>query len=97
MGAWKIKVNIFTFTTLTETNGTVLFVLEITITTLWKMKSMYVLFHCPEYDICRQEYPKLFLGTNMNIKNISDYDNQETIAKLLWNIRMTRIKLGVEC
>ena len=26
-----------------------------------------VLFHCPEYDICRQEYPELFLGTNMNI------------------------------
>ena len=57
----------------------------------------YVLFHCPEYDICRQEYPEIFLGTNMNMKNISDYDNQETIAQLLWNIRMTRIRLGVEC
>ena len=52
---------------------------------------------CPEYDICRQEYPELFLGTNMNMKNISDYDNQETIAQLLWDIIMTRIKLGVEC
>ena len=30
----------------------------------------------------------------MNLKNISDCDNQETIAKLLWDIRMTRIKLG---
>ena len=57
----------------------------------------HVLFHCPKYDICRQEYPELFLGTNMNMKNISDYDNQETIAQLLWDIRMTRIKLGVEC
>ena len=27
----------------------------------------HVLFHCPEYDICRQEYPELFLGTNMNL------------------------------
>ena len=25
----------------------------------------------------------------MNMKIISDYDNQETIAQLLWNIRMT--------
>ena len=57
----------------------------------------HVLFHCPEYDICRQEYPKLFWGTNMNMRNISDYGNQETIAQLLWNIIMTRIKLGVEC
>ena len=57
----------------------------------------HVLFHCPEYDICRQEYPELFWGTKMNMKNISDYDNQETIAQLLWNIIMTRIRLGVEC
>ena len=56
----------------------------------------HVLFHCPEYDTCRQEYPDLLLG-NMSIKNISDSDNQETIAKLLWKIRMTRIKLGAEC
>ena len=56
----------------------------------------HVLFHCPEYDTCRQEYPDLLLG-NMSIKNISDFDNQETIAKLLWKIRMIRIKLGVEC
>ena len=62
MGAWKIKVNSIHRTTLTETNGTVRFVLEITIATLWKMKS-----ECPEYDICRQEYPELFLGTNMII------------------------------
>ena len=41
-----------------------------------------MLFHCPEYDICRQEYPELFWGTNMNMKNILDYDNQETIAQL---------------
>ena len=57
----------------------------------------HVLFHCPEYDICRQEYPELFLCTNMNMKIISDYDNQENIAQLLWNIRMTRIRLDVEC
>ena len=56
----------------------------------------HVLFHCPEYDTSRQEYPDLLLG-NMSIKNISDFDNQETIAKLLWKIRMIRIKLGAEC
>ena len=50
----------------------------------------YVLFHCPEYDTCRQECPDLILG-NMSIKNISDFNNQETIAKLLWNIIMIRI------
>ena len=55
----------------------------------------HVLFHYPEYDICRPECPELFLVTNMNMKNISDYDNQETIAQLLWNITMIRIKLGV--
>ena len=33
----------------------------------------------------------------MSIKNISDFDNQETIAKLLWKIRMIRIKLGADC
>ena len=33
----------------------------------------------------------------MSIKNISDFDNQETIAKLLWKITMIRIKLGAEC
>ena len=31
---------------------------------------------------------------NMSVKNISDFDNQESIAKLLWKIRMIRIKLG---
>ena len=56
----------------------------------------HVLFHCPEYDTCQQEYPDLLLG-NMSIKNISDFDNQETIAKLLWKIRMIRIKLGADC
>ena len=55
-----------------------------------------VRFHCPEYDTCRQECPDLLLG-NMSMKNISDFNNQETIAKLLWNIRMIRIKLGAEC
>ena len=55
-----------------------------------------MLFHCPEYDICRQEYPDHLLG-NMSIKNISEFDNQETIAKLLWKIRMIRIKLGAVC
>ena len=56
-----------------------------------------MLFHCPEYEYsCRQEYRDLLLG-NMSIKNISDFNNQETIAKLLWNIVMIRIKLGAEC
>ena len=53
----------------------------------------HVLFHCPEYDTCRQEYPDLLLG-NMSI---SDVNNQKTIAKLLWNNTMIRIKLGAEC
>ena len=39
----------------------------------------------------------IIIITNMNMRNISDYGNQETIALILWNIRMTRIKLGVEC
>ena len=51
----------------------------------------HVLFHCPKYDTCRQEY--LLLG-NMSIKNISGFNNQETIVKLLWNIIMI---LGAEC
>ena len=33
------------------------------------------------------KYPDLLLG-NMSIKNISEFDNQETIAKLLWKIRI---------
>ena len=56
----------------------------------------HVLFNCPEYDTCLQEYPDLLLG-NLSIKNISEFDNQETIAKLLWKIRIIRIKLGAEC
>ena len=48
--------------------------------------------------LCKSDKPSIIIIiTNMNMKNISDYDNQETIAQLLWNIRMTRIKLGVEC
>ena len=43
----------------------------------------HVLFHCPEYDTCQQEFPDLLLG-NMSVKNISDFVNQET--NLLWNI-----------
>ena len=46
--------------------------------------------------IPRLEYPDLLLG-NMSMKNISDFNNQETIAELLWNIIMIRIKLGAEC
>ena len=45
-------------------------------------------FYCPKYDICCQEYPELFLGTNMNMKNISDYENQETIAQLLLSVNV---------
>ena len=45
----------------------------------------------------RSEWPFIIIIiTNMNMRNISDYGNQETIAQILWNIRMTRIKLGVE-
>ena len=54
------------------------------------------MFHCPEYDTCRQEYPDILLG-NVSIKNISEFDNQETIGKLLWKTRMIRIKLCAEC
>ena len=96
MGAWKIKVNSIhlhhvnrnqRYCSLSAGNHNNNVVED----------EEHVLFHCPEYDICRQEYPELFWGTNMNMKNISDSDNQETIAKLLWNIIMTRIRLGVEC
>ena len=93
-GLGKLKLIVFTFTTLTETNSS--FCTENHNNNVVEDEE-HVLFHCPEYDICRQEYPELFWGTNINMKNISDYDNQETIAQLLWNIRMTRIRLGVEC
>ena len=33
-----------------------------------------------QFDTCRQEYPDLLLG-NMSIKNISEFDNQETIVE----------------
>ena len=48
----------------------------------------HVLLHCPEYDICRQEYeyPEHLFGTNKNIKNISGFDHQETIAQFLWSV-----------
>ena len=50
-----------------------------------------------------KEIPVAFLATinqttlYLKMKIISDSDNQEIIAQLLRNIRMTRIKLGVEC
>ena len=85
MGAWKLKVNSIhlhhinrnqqyrSFCTENHNNNVV-------------EDEEHELFHSPEYDICRQEYLQLFWGTNMNMKSISDYDNQETIAQLLWNI-----------
>ena len=38
----------------------------------------------------RSEWPFIIIIiiiTNMNMRNISDYGNQETIAQILWNIR----------
>ena len=54
----------------------------------------HVFFHCPEYDTCRQEFPDLLLG-NMSVKNISDFVNQETIANLLWNIRIYCVNIRI--
>ena len=51
----------------------------------------HVMFGCPEYDICRQKYLEICLGTHKNIKNVSIFDNQEIVAHFLWDIRMTRI------
>ena len=96
MGAWKIKVNSIHLHHINRNQRYCSFCTENHNNNVVEDEE-HVLFHCPEYDICRQEYPELFLGTNINMKNISDYDNQETIAQLLWNIIMTRIRLGVEC
>ena len=79
MGAWKINVNSIDLHHININQRYCSFCAEITLTTWWKIN---VLFHCLDYDICRQDYPDLFLGTNLNMKNISDYDNQETIAQL---------------
>ena len=46
----------------------------------------HVLFHCSEYDICRQEYPELLWGTNMNMKNISDYDKIRSLSLSFYGI-----------
>ena len=51
------------------------------------------MFDCPEYNICRQDYPELWLATHKNIKNISIFDNQEIVAQ---GIRMIRIKSSFE-
>ena len=96
MGAWKIKVNSIHLHHINRNQRYCSFCADNHNNNVVEDEE-HVLFHCPEYDICQQEYPKLFWGTNMNMRNISDYGNQETIAQLLWNIRMTRIKLGVEC
>ena len=94
-GAWKIKVNSIHLHHINRNQRYCSFCTQNHNTNTVEDEE-HVLFHCPEYDTCRQEYPDLLLG-NMSIKNISDFDNQETIAKLLWKIRMIRIKLGVEC
>ena len=96
MGAWKIKANSIHLHHINRNQRYCSFCADNHNNNVVEDEE-HVLFHCPEYDICRQEYPELFLGTNMNMRHISDYGNQETIAQLLWNIRMTRIRLGVEC
>ena len=42
-------------------------------------------------------YPELYLGTHKNIKNNSNFDNQEIVVHFLGDIRMTRINSGFEC
>ena len=64
-GLGKLKLIVFTFTTLTETNGTVRSFCAGNHNSNVVEDEGNVLFHCPEYDICRQEYPELFWGTNI--------------------------------
>ena len=81
MGAWKIKVNSIHLHHISRNQWYCSFCAGNHNSNVVEDEE-HVLFHCPEYDICRQEYPELFWGTNMKMKNSSDYDNQETIAQL---------------
>ena len=88
----KLRLIVFIFITSTETDVTVVFVLRIwlTIPIRWRMKSM----------CCFTARNMIPADRNILIYwvlRISDFDNQESIAKLLWKIRMIRINLGAEC
>ena len=73
MGAWKVKVNSIYLHHINRNQRYCSFWAENHNNNVVEDEE-HVLFHCPEYDICRQEYPELCWGTNMNMKNISDYD-----------------------
>ena len=57
----------------------------------------HVIFGCPEYNTCRLKYPKLFNGSESNIKYVLNIDDQESISKFLWDIRNIRVNSGNEC
>ena len=80
MGAWKIKVNSIHLHHINRNQRYCYFCADNHNNNVVEDEE-HVLFHCPEY-------PELFLGNNMNMRNISDYGNQETIAQILWNIRI---------
>ena len=76
MGAWKSNVNSIHLHHINRNQRYCIFCTHNHNTNTVEDEE-HVLFHCPEYDTCRQEYPDFLLG-NMSIKNISDFDNQET-------------------
>ena len=90
-GAWKLKVNSIHLHHIIRNQRYCIFCTQNHNINTGEDEE-HVLFYCPEYDTCRQEYPDLLLG-NMSIKNISEFDNQETIAKSLWKIRGTSQRL----
>ena len=57
----------------------------------------HVIFGCPEYYTCRNNYPELFNLSEINIKDLLNIDDQESVSKFLWDIRNIRVNSGGEC
>ena len=57
----------------------------------------HVIFGCPEYNTYRLKYLELFNLSDSNIKELFNIDDQESIFKLLWDIRNIRVNSGSEC
>ena len=57
----------------------------------------HAILGCPEYETCRLKYPEIFNGSENNIKDLFNIDDQESISKFLWDIRNIRANSGSEC
>ena len=57
----------------------------------------HVIFGCPEYETCRLKYPELFNGSENNIKDLFNIDDQESISKFLYDIINICVNSGGEC